>query len=292
MRARLLQRREGGDAGAGVGRSERLRHTLMRQEIAGIGYDHMRGIAAGASGAERARGITEQLLALPAHRAFAAADPRIGHDLVADRDTGGLRSECCHLAGDFVPHRERQMHTTGLERDVLAVARSKYPSQMCTSLWHTPAASTRSRTSSPLGSGSGYSRISSGFPHSMICIARMLSSLVAVGYQPHTSRAVSTTRRSLAFSSSIARALPSTVEEKPHCGLRQSCSSGTYFAACSMRRFRSSFFSSAPFLVVTRPRTTVLPLGTKRSGSKPPERASSYSRKKPASASSPDNASA
>src|SRR5205823_1360887 len=47
-------------------------------------------------------------------------------------------------------------------------------------------------------------------------------------YSPQTSRATSTTRRSLAFSSSIVSALPSTVEEKPHCGLRQSCSSGTY----------------------------------------------------------------
>src|SRR5271166_1780966 len=47
---------------------------------------------------------------------------------------------------------------------------------MWTSLWQTPAASTRSSTSSPLGSGSGYSRASSGLPHSMICIARMLAS--------------------------------------------------------------------------------------------------------------------
>src|SRR5271170_2223740 len=45
---------------------------------------------------------------------------------------------------------------------------------MCTSLWQTPAASTRSTTSAPLGSGSGYSRASSGFPHSMICIACMV----------------------------------------------------------------------------------------------------------------------
>src|SRR5215469_14139996 len=54
--------------------------------------------------------------------------------------------------------------------------KSKYPSQMWTSLWQTPAASTRSNTSSPWGSGSGYSRASSGFPHSMICIARMIES--------------------------------------------------------------------------------------------------------------------
>src|SRR6516225_9279508 len=51
--------------------------------------------------------------------------------------------------------------------------KSKNPSQIWTSLWHTPAASTRTTTSPPFGSGSGYSRASSGFPHSMICIARM-----------------------------------------------------------------------------------------------------------------------
>src|SRR5579862_293094 len=45
--------------------------------------------------------------------------------------------------------------------------------------------------------------------------------------QPQTSRATSTTRRNFAFSSSIDSALPSTVEEKPHCGLRHSWSSGT-----------------------------------------------------------------
>ena len=44
---------------------------------------------------------------------------------------------------------------------------------------------------------------------------------------PQTSCAVSTTSRSLPICSSRLSALPSSVEEKPHCGLRQSCSSGT-----------------------------------------------------------------
>src|SRR5262249_16499169 len=111
--------------------------------------------------------------------------------------------------------------------------------------------------------------------------------------QPHTARGVPMRSRNLAFCSSIVSALPSTVEEKPHCGLRQSWSSGTYFAASSIRRFSSSLLSSAGRLLVTRPRTTRLfPRGTKRSGSNPPERASSYSRKKPSTASSPNNASA
>jgi hypothetical protein len=49
--------------------------------------------------------------------------------------------------------------------------------------------------------------------------------------------------------------------------------------ASSIRRLRSSLDSRSSRLVVTRPRTTVLPSGTKRKGSKVPERASSYSRK-------------
>jgi len=58
-------------------------------------------------------------------------------------------------------------------------------------------------------------------------------------------------------------------------------------------RFKSSLLSSAGRLLVTRPNTTrLLPRGTNRSGAKPPERASSYSRKKPSTASSPNSASA
>ena len=44
--------------------------------------------------------------------------------------------------------------------------------------------------------------------------------------------------------------------------------------------------------VVTRPSTTILPGGMNRSGSKPPERSSSYSRKKPSTSSSENRASA
>jgi len=43
---------------------------------------------------------------------------------------------------------------------------------------------------------------------------------------PHTSRAVSTTSRSLAISPSTPIVLPPMPLEKPHCGLRASCSSG------------------------------------------------------------------
>jgi len=74
--------------------------------------------------------------------------------------------------------------------------------------------------------------------------------------------------------------LPSSVLAKPHCGDSASCSSGRYFAACSIRRFNSSLLSSIPDLLVTSPSTTTLcPRGTKRSGSKPPARSLSYSMK-------------
>src|SRR5262249_25577574 len=89
---------------------------------------------------------------------------------------------------------------------------------------------------------------------------------------PHTSRATSTMRDSFATCDSRAISLPCTVLEKPHCGERHSCSSGTMRRASSMRRFKSDFDSSSPTLVVTSPRTTVFPLGTKRSGVKSPER--------------------
>ena len=96
---------------------------------------------------------------------------------------------------------------------------------------------------------------------------------------PHTSSAISTIMRSFAHCSSSARILPSSLEAKPHCGDRQSWSSGTNFAASSMRRLISSLDSSVPVFEVTRPSTTFLPFGTKRSGSKPPARSLSYSMK-------------
>ena len=46
-----------------------------------------------------------------------------------------------------------------------------------------------------------------------------------------------------------------------------------------MRRLSSSTDSSAALLLLSKPSTTALPLGTRRSGSKPPARAVSYSRK-------------
>ena len=65
-----------------------------------------------------------------------------------------------------------------------------------------------------------------------------------------TSAAIETISSSLAFCSSSVRSLPSKVEEKPHCGLRQSCSIGANLAAASIRRRMSSRDSSLPCLVV------------------------------------------
>src|SRR5450830_1431468 len=110
-------------------------------------------------------------------------------------------------------------------------------------------------------------------------VERHDEALTIAGGQPHTSFAISTIILSFAHCSSSARILPSSVEAKPHCGDRQSCTSATNFAACSMRRLSSSLDSSRPLFEVTRPSTTVLPFGTKRSGSKPPARSLSYSRK-------------
>ena len=48
---------------------------------------------------------------------------------------------------------------------------------------------------------------------------------------PQTSSAISLTSLSFAHCSSSVSLLPISQEAKPHCGLRQSLSSGTYFAA-------------------------------------------------------------
>src|SRR2546427_13012496 len=99
------------------------------------------------------------------------------------------------------------------------------------------------------------------------------------GQRVHTSRATSATRSSFRRWSSAVTRLPSIVDAKPHCGLSASRWSGTCLAADSMRRRSSSTDSSRGFLVVTRPSTTSRSGGTTRSGSKSPDRSSSYSRR-------------
>src|SRR6266545_1512074 len=109
---------------------------------------------------------------------------------------------------------------------------------------------------------------------------------------PHTSSATCTTSSSFLRWSSAVMRLPKCVLANPHCGERHRFSSGTNFAAASMRRLSSSLDSSSGFLVLTRPSTTFFPFGTKRSGSKPPARSVSYSRKNPSTAVPPNAVSA
>ena len=91
----------------------------------------------------------------------------------------------------------------------------------------------------------------------------------------------------------VVSALPSTVEEKPHCGEMHSWSSvGERGRLLDASLERSSRSSSSPRLVVTSPSTTTFPRGRKRRGSKPPERSSSHSMKKPSTSSSLKSASA
>ena len=60
----------------------------------------------------------------------------------------------------------------------------------------------------------------------------------------------------------------------------ESCSKGAYLAASWILAIISSFFSSRPCLVETRPScTTLLPFGRNRRGSNPPDRSSSHSRR-------------
>ena len=100
--------------------------------------------------------------------------------------------------------------------------------------------------------------------------------------QCQTRRAVSRMTSSLRHCWSWPRSLPDRPEAKPHCGLIASWPTSMKRLASSMRRSNASTVSTSPVLVVTRPSTTIGalpsgPLGTKRSGSKPPARAVSYS---------------
>src|SRR5215469_13647549 len=90
----------------------------MRKKVAAVRHDDVCAVAAGPSGAEGARVEAEQFLALPAHRTFPAADPRVCHDLISNLDAGGSRPERCHLASDFVSHCEREVHAARFQRDL------------------------------------------------------------------------------------------------------------------------------------------------------------------------------
>src|SRR5262249_25624436 len=79
-----LQRTIGGEAGAGIGRRLDRVERADVEEIAGVRRDDVVGIAARAEDAEKLRLEAELLLAAPAHRAAAAAEPGKDEALVAD----------------------------------------------------------------------------------------------------------------------------------------------------------------------------------------------------------------
>ena len=95
---------------------------------------------------------------------------------------------------------------------------------------------------------------------------------------PHTSSVISLTRLSFAHCSSSVSLLPISHEANPHCGLRLSRSRGMYFSASRMRAIMVDLSSSMGDFVVMSPSTTRLLSDTYFSGSKEPERSSSYSR--------------
>src|SRR5690625_5440210 len=80
-----------------------------------------------------------------------------------------------------------------------------------------------------------------------------------VFFYPHTSLAISTIYFSLFHCSSSVSLLPWWVEANPHCGLKHSCSKGTYCVASLIRLMIVSLSSSSPFLDVCSPSTTRAP---------------------------------
>lgn len=72
---------------------------------------------------------------------------------------------------------------------------------------------------------------------------------------------------------------PSSVDAKPHCGLKQSCSSGIYLVASSMRALIAALSSNSGNFELIKPNTTRPLCGLLAkcfNGSNPPERSSSY----------------
>src|SRR5699024_11485751 len=99
-----------------------------------------------------------------------------------------------------------------------------------------------------------------------------------VFFYPHTSLAISTIYFSLFHCSSSVSLLPWWVEANPHCGLKHSCSKGTYCVASLIRLMIVFLSSSSPFFAVCRPSTTrAPPFRMCSSVSQSPERYSSHS---------------
>src|SRR5207237_750540 len=92
-------------------------------------------------------------------------------------------------------------------------------------------------------------------------------------FHAQTSRATFMISSSLRrVSSCVSTCPPPPALENPHCGLMPRRSRGTYLEAAAICFFRKSLDSSTAVFVLTRPRITRLPLGTKRSGGAAPGR--------------------
>src|SRR5262249_14975809 len=83
--------------------------------------DHVIGIAAIGEHSETAWFETQILVAAAADRAFAAPDPWIGQQSVADRNALSVRAHCNHFADVLMPQCQRQLHAA-LGHDQFAAA--------------------------------------------------------------------------------------------------------------------------------------------------------------------------
>ena len=122
--AGLLERRERGDARAGVGAGELERQVASRHDVARLRDDDPVAVAAVHPGADDPRLEAEQLLAAPAGVADAAADPGIDDDPLADLDALAARvgAERQDLARHLVAHGEGELHAAVGHADALALA--------------------------------------------------------------------------------------------------------------------------------------------------------------------------
>ena len=147
---KLAQRAIGGHARAG---ERYLLGQCRRTRRGSAGAAPRHGRCSRPDGARRGNRVCRAALRRAGTPAGAAADPRIGQAPVADRNIAGVRAERHHLADRLVAHGERQGHAAVGELELLAAAEIATASQKCRSLWQTPAATTRSRTSVPTGWG-------------------------------------------------------------------------------------------------------------------------------------------
>ncbi|MEA3094797.1 MAG: hypothetical protein QOJ04_6139, partial [Caballeronia sp.] len=84
--------------------------------------EHVRGVAAAAIDAERARPRAILLVAPLTDRALAAADPREDDDLAPRRHRRAVRPGGDGLAGDLVAHGQGQVHAARTHFELLAAA--------------------------------------------------------------------------------------------------------------------------------------------------------------------------